>query len=132
MISINADGNVFPCFMFMERNEYSLANVNGDGSRYIQPGLAQDTPYYVDKWMNPECQKCWAQSLCFGCSREDIEREGSNCNRSAVAGSSKICDFRRELIKTFLFSVVNEYLKLKGDFISKGDKDDREKEINRL
>jgi uncharacterized protein len=113
-ITINADGNIYACFMLMHRLGYSFGNVNSEQSSFKSPDLINTILKDSNKWKNEACQKCWAQSLCFGCLGEDLTREGNPIHRSEIPGECKLCDFKRELIKVFLISIAEvNYRKLK-------------------
>lgn len=105
-MTVNADGNIYACFMLMCGAGFCLGNVNGEHHSYGEPDSIRDLLLQADKGQNQACQDCWAQSLCFGCIGEDIAREGSMTHRSAVPGISGLCDFKRKLIEAFLVSVA--------------------------
>lgn len=107
LITINADGNIFACFMLMHGKGFCLGNVNGQAHKYGAPDIISNLLKEANKWQNPDCQNCWARSLCFGCLGEDLSRENSVIHRSSVTGVSKLCDFKRALIEVFLKSVAN-------------------------
>jgi radical SAM protein with 4Fe4S-binding SPASM domain len=122
-ITVNADGELYACFMLMQSRAYSFGTVNSDRRvskssrlRVIQPGtdegrhliegLIQDS----DKSANVACQRCWAQPLCFGCQGEDFERLGGRFTRSEVPGVSAFCDEKRALVDRFLQSIVRAHV----------------------
>jgi uncharacterized protein len=106
-MTINADGNVYPCFMLMERSDLRLGNVNDERfSMEMSPSLA-GVLAGADKEANQACSGCWAKPLCFGCIGEDIARSGATIQRSAFDGKSDVCDHRRTLIEVFLLSVAD-------------------------
>lgn len=111
-ITINADGNIYACFMLMLGTGFCLGNVNEEKHRFRHPESIHIMLQNANKWQNPACQNCWAQSLCFGCLGEDIAREGLMVHRSEIPNRSSLCDFKRKLIEVFLKSVAEAYLQL--------------------
>lgn len=109
-LTINADGNVFACFMLMLGEGYCLGNVNGISKSFGHPDLITSLLDESNKLNNSVCCNCWAQSLCFGCLGEDIVRERTSINRSLMSGTSASCDLKRKLIESFLKSIVKMYL----------------------
>lgn len=104
-MTINADGNIYSCFMLMHGLGFCLGNVNGMSHDFGSPDLIAAHMEESDKWRNPACRDCWAQPLCFGCIGEDIVREGRLHNRSAIQGQSSLCDYKRKIIESFLISI---------------------------
>ena len=88
---MHPDGRVYACFMLMARPEFAIGDVNE-----TKPTRVRDTIIEIlegaGKWRNPECCRCWAQALCFGCIGEDVAR---GCRKL-------MCDFRREQVGVFL------------------------------
>lgn len=111
-VTINADGNIYTCFMLMHPPESSIGNINDgkgptDESALKIISMIEDS----DKWLNASCVECWAQSLCFGCIGEDYARGGLSINRSIQPSASCICDYRRKIISGFLLAIARTYLK---------------------
>ncbi|MFH2057698.1 MAG: radical SAM protein [Pseudomonadota bacterium] len=105
-MTINADGNIFSCFMLMHGSGTCLGNVNGLPHEFGSPDLINIQIQDADKWNNPNCKACWAQSLCFGCLGEDMVNIKKRITRSSITGQSAICDYKRRIIKAFLISIV--------------------------
>jgi uncharacterized protein len=111
-LTINADGNIYACFMLMLGKGFCLGNVNNDLDALERADKISTLLNEADKWKNPACQNRWARSLCFGCLGEDLVREGSAVHRSTIPGESQTCDFKRNMIEVFLKSVADAYLPL--------------------
>jgi uncharacterized protein len=118
-VTVNADGDVYSCFMLMESPDYSYGSVNpkpgagegnavlpsrGGGKHVIDRLLEAQ-----DKYSNPACRRCWAQPLCHGCLGEDFARTGGTIVRSEVPGVSDFCDYKRGLVERFFLSVEKSY-----------------------
>jgi uncharacterized protein len=111
-LTINADGNIYSCFMLMRGTGFCLGNVNGEEHGLGHPDSIGTLLEDANKWQNPACRDCWAQSLCFGCLGEDLAREGPGVHRSAIPGRSSLCDFKRRLMEVFLVSSAEVYLQV--------------------
>ena len=107
-LTINADGYVYACFMLMHDKRYSLGSIGDQRREHKEIDCLLTNS---DKWSNPTCCSCWAQSLCFGCLGEDLAREGQGINRSTLSGRSGSCDLKRAIIEAFLTSIAALYLK---------------------
>jgi len=110
-ITVNADGNIYACFMLMRGRGFCFGNVNGNCHEFGNPNVIGILLENADKWKDPDCQSCWAKSLCFGCLGEDIARGGTAIQRSVILGQSGICDSKRKLIEVFLMSVADAYVR---------------------
>lgn len=110
LLTINADGNVFACFMLMNGMDYCLGNVNREDSKFRRSNRIITLLEDANKWQNPTCCKCWAQSLCFGCIGEDLGREKLLSFRSVDLDQSGTCDYKRKLVEVFLISVAETYI----------------------
>ncbi len=106
-LTINADGNIYACFMLMQGTGFSFGNVNSESPSFEPPDAIGRLLSYSNKWQNPACQECWAQPLCFGCLGEDIAREGFCIRRSAMQNQSELCDLKRRVAEVFLTSVAD-------------------------
>lgn len=119
-ITVNADGNIYSCFMLMKKPAYSFGSVNS-----CQIDNDQKTPLKInngeygseklqienlisssDKYSNNICSKCWAQPLCHGCLGEDFDRMGNNIMRSEEPKVSEFCDYKRGIIERFLIAIA--------------------------
>jgi uncharacterized protein len=125
-VTINADGNLYACFMLMQSRSYSFGSVNlpmvmpeneidsfpespsiGDQSEIIEEFIVD-----ADKYKNSACRKCWAQPLCYGCLGEDFERYSGRVFRSDVPLESEFCDYRRGLVERFLRALAHAHKKI--------------------
>jgi uncharacterized protein len=128
-ITVNADGNIFACFMLMCGKGFCLGNVNGERNMMGLPDSIRTILQDANKWQNSSCQNCWAQSLCFGCLGEDIARDG--LRRSIIPGQSSLCDFKRELIEVFLISAAKASLQMQlGERLGSGERKEENKYYN--
>jgi uncharacterized protein len=120
-VTVNADGDVYACFMLMEQPSYSYGSVlveTSNKKRVTSPPRSSQREHIdsllqqQDKYGNAACRACWAQPLCHGCLGEDFARsDGRGVVRSAVSGESEFCDYKRSLIEGFLRAVGRTTMK---------------------
>jgi radical SAM protein with 4Fe4S-binding SPASM domain len=123
-VTVNADGNVYACFMLMQRETFSFGNVCGNqiipkekpSLRIVGQSQVGSEKEVIerfiadaDKYSSNTCRQCWAQPLCYGCLGEDFERHGGRVFRSEVPGVSIFCDYRRGVVERFLGSIALAY-----------------------
>ncbi len=62
MLSVDYKGDIYPCFRFFSVPEFKMGNVTQDGvDASIKEQFVKTRYSFV-----PECQNCWAHSLCGG------------------------------------------------------------------
>jgi uncharacterized protein len=105
-VTVNADGNVYPCFLLMDGPDFRIDNVLGRSGDWPAATAAHEVVYKGSKEENNACQSCWARPLCFGCLGEDLAHGCNEILRSTVPGVSGLCDFKRHLVEVFLRSVA--------------------------
>jgi uncharacterized protein len=110
LLTINADGRVYTCFMLMEREGFCIGEISELEPQPKRTGAIATLLGDADKQQNPECRQCWARPLCFGCIGEDIVRGVGIGERSHITGRSQTCDARRSQIETLLGTVAEIYL----------------------
>lgn len=74
-LSIAANGDIYPCFMFVGKPEFRMGSVLNGG--FSSPGFERvDEMFQANaKHKRVDCRACWAQGLCGGCL-------GANCNET--------------------------------------------------
>lgn len=105
-ITVNADGNVYTCFLLMDGADFRIAHVLGEGADWPAPKAAEAVVRKGCKDENDACKDCWAAPLCFGCLGEDLAHGGNEIKRSTIPGVSALCDFKRHLVEEFLLAVA--------------------------
>jgi uncharacterized protein len=123
-VTINADGNIYACFMLMQNAAYSFGSVNkpatpAGGGHFtilgqsdglgVRKGLIEGFIEDANKYTNDACTKCWAQPLCHGCLGEDFERHKKHVLRSEIPGVSAFCDYKRGLVERTLRAITSAY-----------------------
>lgn len=112
-LTINADGSIYACFMLMQDKDYSFGDIKDYKIDFGKNNKINKLLHIFNKYKNKECNKCWAQSLCFGCIGEDIVRTKTLSHQSKTEGISEICDFKRNLIETTLKALVEIHISTK-------------------
>ena len=66
LITITADGDVYPCEKYIGLSDFHMGNVHDDdfpGERFRR---LRDMFYAVNIYNSPDCNACWARFLCGG------------------------------------------------------------------
>jgi uncharacterized protein len=67
-ISVSTSGDVFPCFYFTDNADFKSVNVNESLSKVKNTINNMRLKYYNNrKHSLPECESCFANTVCFGC-----------------------------------------------------------------
>ncbi len=103
-LSVSTNGEIYPCFMFTGKKEFSIGNVLKNEIDIFKLSEVNDLLKRVNKLDNPECRSCWAKSLCFGCIGNDYILTGSIEDKPN-------CDFIKRFIENFLL----EFTRLSQD-----------------
>lgn len=88
VISIDADGSVYPCSTFSQHSAWKLGNINFDHLNKIMSQEA--TRAFYQRKTDPLCEKCNWQAVCYGgcCSRAE-KFSGTIDNRDYYCPSFK-------------------------------------------
>lgn len=95
-ISIDTEGNAYPCFMFTGVDRFRFGNVYDDV--FPDPKRADRIFTEIienDKSQNPRCGKCWASPFCFGCIGMEYMNGGGNLEKTD-------CDLMKAMVEGFL------------------------------
>jgi uncharacterized protein len=67
--NITAEGDVYPCQIFIGRPEFCMGSVKDFDPANPAPQLQRtiDRLSFCDKQRNPMCHECWARGFCFSC-----------------------------------------------------------------
>ncbi|MGO5065761.1 radical SAM protein [Clostridium sporogenes] len=108
-ISIDVDGNIYPCFMLVGADKYKMGTVYNENV------------FESDRWKelfklfkskrrqnNPKCKDCYMINLCNGCM-------GINniTNNSPFEVNDYFCDINKKMFKKLLFNIIDKQ-NLKG------------------
>jgi uncharacterized protein len=66
LITITADGDVYPCEKYIGSNEFHMGNVHDEdfpGERFKR---LKETFCKINVYKSPDCNTCWARFLCGG------------------------------------------------------------------
>jgi uncharacterized protein len=106
MLSVSANGDVYPCWMFIDEKPFYMGNVKKDDFLDIRAAAVIKVLNQFDLNTSPECRKCWIQSLCFGCRGSDWHVTGAINNHSE-------CEEKRAMVETFILKACQVFLILK-------------------
>lgn len=99
--AVSASGNVYPCLMFMDRDEYMMGNIYEDlfhDSRYQK---LTDTWSHYDRFQKPSCRNCFANNLCINCMGQNMDASGSVYEKPV-----KQCDAMRKLMEVVIEGIA--------------------------
>jgi len=65
-ITITAEGDVYPCHMFIKFNEFHMGNVNDENFPGKEFNRLREMFYNANVYKSSECNACWARFLCGG------------------------------------------------------------------
>jgi uncharacterized protein len=94
-LSVSTNGEIYPCFMFTGKKEFSIGNVLKNETDLFKLSEVNDLLKMANKLDNHKCKSCWAKSLCFGCIGNDYIVTGSIWDKPN-------CDFIKRFIEDFL------------------------------
>lgn len=101
---VSADGNVSPCHMLTDENEFYMGSVNdaalfaGEHFRAVQSKLKQ-----YDRYQNDKCGRCFANRLCIGCLGGNVFRTGNPYQADPV-----VCGMIRGALEELLKDITRE------------------------
>ncbi len=95
-ISIDTEGNAYPCFMFTGVDHFRFGNVYDD----VFPDAKRSGRIFKeiienDKSQNPACKRCWASPFCFGCIGGEYLNSGGSLEK-------KDCNLMKAMVEGFL------------------------------
>jgi uncharacterized protein len=106
-LAIAANGDVFPCHILMDKDEFRMGNVKDEN--WFNSASAQTVVNMLRlarKEENPYCSKCWARYICAGCLG-NWEADGSQ--RTFITEAN--CDLKRSIWDT----CITKLIELKDD-----------------
>jgi radical SAM protein with 4Fe4S-binding SPASM domain len=109
-LSADAQGNVYPCFMFTGNEDFIVGNVFEEN----EVRGTRDKPmikkiFLSDKTRNSQCRECWASPFCSGCIGADYFKTGERLEKTS-------CDLTKAMAEGFLAKVVNLMDKKSNEF----------------
>jgi uncharacterized protein len=98
--SVDATGNVYPCFMLTGVREFWLGNIFDDP--FPQEEAKRKIEYLMsltDKAQNKECLGCWASPFCSGCIGRDYIQSGLNFEKNS-------CEVAKGMAEGYLIKAI--------------------------
>lgn len=113
-LSISVKGDVYPCFMFTDQEEYRLGNIWDDNlfdSKKCR-NVLKKIQEFNDKNRNKECNDCFIKNICNGC----LGLNSMNTNSTELVMDKKTCDMFRKMTERVLVQLADISQKTKeGD-----------------
>lgn len=75
--AVSSKGDVFPCLMFVDREDYKLGNINNhlfEDERYKK--ITEEWKHY-DRFSKASCANCFANNICINCMGHNMDSSGS-------------------------------------------------------
>lgn len=94
-LSVASNGDIYPCFMFIDTTEFCMGNVNDRDICFTESfNKTRNTLLaFSDKQNNPECKKCFASSVCSACLGYLLN------DKQEFELDSKACTMTRDMLK---------------------------------
>lgn len=110
-ITVSANGMIYPCFMFMENDEFIMGSVYSNSTEDFYK--KRDEIYLPNKVScNEGCKDCWAKKICYsghsGCIGAFYHE-----NRSISKPIGTNCTLTKEVFENVILKIV-KYRKHKG------------------
>jgi len=100
-ISVDADGNAYPCFMFTGVERFRFGNVFDQV--FPEPARTDRIVREIleaDKSTDPRCSACWAYPFCFGCIGADFLKTGGEIRKTD-------CRLMKAMAEGFLCAAID-------------------------
>jgi uncharacterized protein len=100
-LSVDTQGNVFPCFMFTGIDDFRFGNVFDP----VFPDRSKTKPIIRrlrgnEKSKNPDCLTCWAFPFCSGCIGADYFKNEGKLKKTN-------CEVMKSMIEGFLSKIAS-------------------------
>jgi uncharacterized protein len=101
-LSMAANGDIYPCFMFVGKPEFRMGSVLNGG--FSGPGFERvDGVFQANaKMKRDDCRACWARGLCSGCLGANCSETGSiyevpahHCGQVKAMGERTLMELSR-------------------------------------
>lgn len=76
-VAVSAAGDVYPCFMFMNRDEFKMGNIYAD--LFSDPRYQRLTERWksFDRLEKETCGRCFCNRICVNCMGQNMDSSGS-------------------------------------------------------
>lgn len=99
--AVSYTGNVYPCMMFLDRDEYFMGNISSDIFNTGSYHAVKERFNKGYRSQDPHCKSCIAKNLCFYCAGENEFETGEIYPRG-----EKSCEEFREIVKIAVTGVA--------------------------
>ena len=107
VFSISTNGDIYPCFMFTDIQEFKVGNVF-DASPTFWDNMKDQLKKFeqYNRFESTQCKNCFNKYLCHGCMGNNFINTGD-----AFLCSKKDCDFLKDLTETIILSLIKQQRK---------------------
>ena len=103
MLSVAANGEVYPCFMFIDMKQFCLGNIF-DADIFATECFKEKQKAiqsFSEKKTNPECRSCFARTVCSGCIGYGASDE------QGLRLDKKSCDLTKNMLRNTIIGLYN-------------------------
>ena len=108
-LSIASNGDLYPCFMLIGDNNYTMGNIHTDNILEEESFINISNLFKSQfKSENDKCKNCFLINICNSCI-------GANniMNKSAFSPSEYFCEINKNMFKKVLFNLSDKYMSIK-------------------
>ena len=103
-VAVSATGDVYPCFMFMNRDEFKMGSIYSDlfnDPRYMR--LTETWKNY-DRLEKDTCGLCFCNRICVNCMGQNLDSSGSVYDKTPEQ-----CRTTRKLMETLIEGIAEGF-----------------------
>lgn len=102
-ISVSANGDIYPCFMFTDVDQYKLGNVS-DENIFKSDALLKTTGEFksFNKLESGKCKDCFINNICYGCVGINYFESGS-----PFETPESYCHMYKAMVEKILINLSN-------------------------
>ncbi len=103
-IAVSSTGDVYPCFMFMNRDDYKMGSIYSDlfsDPRYLR--LTETWKQY-DRFEKGSCGGCFCNRICVNCMGQNMDSSGSVYEKTPEQ-----CRTTRKLMETLIEGIAEGF-----------------------
>jgi len=104
-ITITAEGDVYPCHMFIGVDEFKMGNVHDDDFPEKNFKRIREMFYNANIYSSSDCNVCWARFLCGG----ECHYFSYICNKNLTSPRNQRCLEMRLIIEAVLSEVAEVF-----------------------
>ncbi|OPZ89586.1 MAG: Anaerobic sulfatase-maturating enzyme [Firmicutes bacterium ADurb.Bin419] len=103
MLSVSTKGDVYPCFMLTDIDEFKMGNVNQKELFDHQFSSMKNKLESFSKFEHEKCKDCFSNKICSGCVGMNYFETGDIHEQS-----DKNCDMYRRIVETVILELTKQ------------------------